>query len=102
MKAAAPLNSFMTTQQREQARLSLLRYCESADQYGLAAALLLQFVRNEGFRGVTGGALDAELAYLAEKGLLAAVSKPISPENPAWRITAAGRDFLATRNLENL
>jgi hypothetical protein len=92
----------MTTQQREQVRLSLLRYCESADQYGLATSLLLQFVRNEGVRGVTSEGLDAEILYLADKGLLVAVNKLVSPENRAWRITAAGRDFLATRNLENL
>ena len=87
----------MNPQQREQIRLSLLRYCESADQYGLAGALLLQFLRNEGFRRLTREGLDAELLYLADKGLLIAVEKPVSPENPAWRITAAGRDLLAER-----
>lgn len=91
----------MTSQQREQVRLSVLRYCESADQYGLGTALLLQFVRNEGLRGLTHESLEAELLYLADKGFLVAVEKPISPENQAWRITAAGRDFLAVRNLEN-
>lgn len=75
----------------------MLRYCESADQYGLGGALLLQFLRNEGFRGVTQEALDAELLYLADKGLMASVNKPVSPENRAWRITAAGRDLLAER-----
>jgi hypothetical protein len=35
------------------------------------------------------------LQYLVDKSLLTAVTKTISPENPAWRITAAGRDFLA-------
>lgn len=88
----------MNAQQREQVRLSLLRYCESADQYGLAAGLLLQFVRNEGFRSVTAENLDAEILYLADKGFLSAVIKSISPENRAWRITAAGRDFLAERD----
>jgi hypothetical protein len=88
-------------EQREQIRLSLLRYCDSADQFGLAASLLLQFLRNEGFRHLTQERLRAEILYLADKGFLVAVEKPISPENPAWRITAAGRDFLASRNLEN-
>jgi hypothetical protein len=91
----------MTNQQREQIRLGLLRYCDAADEYGLAAALLLQFLRNEGFRRATAESLDAELRYLAEKGLLAAVRKTISPENRSWRITAAGRDFLAAQNLES-
>jgi hypothetical protein len=84
-------------EQREQIRLSILRYCEAADQYGLAATLLHQFLRNEGWRGLTAERLELELVYLADKSFLAPVLKPISPENRAWRITAAGRDFLATQ-----
>ena len=91
----------MSPTQREQIRLSILRYCDSADQYGLAATLLLQFIRNEGLRALTSEQLRAELLYLADKSFLVSVTKPISPENPAWRITAAGRDFLATQQLEN-
>jgi hypothetical protein len=90
----------MNSQQREQIRLSILRYCESADQYGLAAPLLLQFIRSEGFRGLSAAGLRAEIDYLADKSLLAPVVKPISPELPAWRITASGRDFLASLNPE--
>jgi hypothetical protein len=88
----------MTTQQREQIRLSTLRYCEAADPYGLADGLLLQFIRSEGFRAVTAAQLRGELQYLADKSLIATVSKTISPENTAWRVTAAGRDFLAAQN----
>jgi hypothetical protein len=36
-----------------------------------------------------------ELQYLADKGMVATVNKSISPENLCWRITAAGRDFIA-------
>lgn len=89
----------LSPEQREQVRLTILRYCESADQFGLAAALLLQFIRSEGFRGLTTDRLHAELVYLADKSFLVPVAKPISPENHAWRITAAGRDFLATQNI---
>jgi hypothetical protein len=85
----------MTPAQREQMRLSLLRYCGSAARYGLATPLLLQFLISEGFRPLSLEELQTELAYLEEKGLLAALPKLISPENEAWRITAAGRDFLA-------
>ena len=86
----------MTSQQREQIRLSLLRYCDAAEQFGLATPLLLQFLRNEGLRSLDAAGLRAELQYLADKGFLAAIPKTISPENEAWRITAEGRDFLAT------
>jgi hypothetical protein len=92
----------MTSAQREQTRLSLLRYCAAAEQFGLATPLLLQFLRNEGLRSLTPASLRAELQYLADKSFLAAIPKTISPENEAWRITAAGRDFLATQNLEEL
>jgi hypothetical protein len=92
----------MTTAQREQVRLSVLRYCDSADQYGLTAPLLLQFIRNEGLRALTAEQLRAELLYLADKSFLVSVPKLISPENPAWRVTAAGRDFLAAQHLEDL
>jgi hypothetical protein len=85
----------MTTWQREQIRLSLMRYCEAAQPYGLGAGLLLQFIRSEGFRAATAEQLAAELNYLGEKNFLAPVVKPLSPENRVWRITAAGRDFLA-------
>ena len=88
----------MTSSQREQIRLSLLRYCDSAEPYGLADALLLQFIRSEGFRALTLAQVQAELRYLHDKSLLAPVEKIVSPENQSWRITAAGRDFLAAQN----
>jgi hypothetical protein len=85
----------MTRPQREQIRLSLLRYCEASGQYGLSEALLLQFIRSEGWRALAPEELHAETVYLADKSLLAAVEKIISPENHSWRITALGRDYLA-------
>jgi len=91
-----------TPEQLEQIRLSALRYCEAANQFGLASPLLLQFVRSEGHRPLNRPQLEAELGYLVDKGLLARVPKEISPENRLWRITAAGRDFLAELNPGNL
>jgi len=92
----------MNTTQREQIRLSLLRYCDSAGQYGLASGLLLQFIRSEGFRSLTAAQLEAEIIYLTDKSFLTRVAKSISPENPAWRITATGRDFIAGQTEEAL
>ena len=43
--------------------------------------------------------LDAELQYLADKGLVVAQDKAISPELKRWRITAAGRDYAAQEKL---
>jgi len=52
--------------------------------------------------GMTVGEQEArdEIAYLADKGLLAPVDQTISPELAAWRITAGGRDWLATEGHE--
>ena len=87
-----------TTEQREQIRLSLLRYCGSAAQYGLATELLAQLLRSEGFGGMDREEARAELMYLADKGLVVSVEKRISPENEAWRITAEGRDLMAGKS----
>jgi hypothetical protein len=81
---------------REQVRLSLLRYLDAAAgrRFGLSDGVMLQHVRSEGF-DVSQSELTAELVYLSEKNLAKPESKEISPENRAWRITAAGRDFYA-------
>ena len=89
----------MNPQQREQLRLSTLRCCELASSYGLATPLLRQFLISEGVRNLTDDSLRAELLYLVDKGLIAPVPKLISPEVEAWRITAAGRDFLSQRGI---
>jgi hypothetical protein len=89
-----------TQPDREQIRLSLLRHCDAAAQYGLATPLLRQLLASEGLRGLDPAQLRAELQYLADKGLLTQLPKLISPENEAWRITAAGRDLLATQQPE--
>lgn len=86
----------MTSPEREQLRLSLLRFLgDNPTRFGFNAALLLQMARNEGRSGLTRENVTAEIEYLADKGFVAAVEKPISPENRAWRILAEGRDYLA-------
>jgi len=87
----------MNATDREQLRLSLLRFLEanSGSRYGLSTGLLRQMAASEGFDGVTEGSIDAELRYLAAKGFVEERAKTISPENRVWRITAAGRDHFA-------
>jgi hypothetical protein len=45
---------------------------------------------------LTEAEVESEMLYLTDKGLAEETTKILSPENQAWRITAAGRDFLAT------
>lgn len=88
----------MTQPERQQARVSLLRYldaaAESAPGRGIGEAVLQQYLVGEGFSGGAQMA-KAELTYLEEKGLVVKVAKKISPELPVWRITADGRDAYA-------
>lgn len=85
----------LNSQQREQMRLSILRWLTTSPVFGLMESLLLEYLRNEGLRGLTLDQLKAELVYLADKDLVVKGDKKVSPENPMWRITAEGRDFYA-------
>lgn len=88
----------MTPEQREQIRLSLLRYldaqAEGAPGRGVTAAVLRQHLVSEGFP-VSEATVLAELHYLRGKALVETVKKALSPENPLWIITSQGRDEYA-------
>lgn len=81
--------------QREQVRLSILRYCATPCTAGIIQSYLVA----EGFR-VDREQVDLEVVYLSDKKLLMKTEKFISPENPLFRTTADGRDFLATSGNE--
>jgi hypothetical protein len=87
----------LTPESREQVRLSLLRYGLGSITVGLAR----QYLASEGFRGLGREEVQAEIDYLADaaKGLLAREDKPVSPEVPRYRTTAAGRDYLAEQGI---
>lgn len=88
----------MTAAQRENFRLALLSVAHAnGSRYGLPVASFALFARRFGFDEAPAIG-ERELDYLTDKGLLAEVPKPISPEVRAWRITAAGRDFLAGKD----
>lgn len=86
----------MNAQQREQVRLSLLRHLDAnaGQRFGLTESVMLMQLRAEGF-GLQLPELRAELAYLQGRSLAAPQAKAISPENPNWQITSAGRDEYA-------
>lgn len=86
---------------REQLRLTALRIlATNPTEYGLAANVLLALVQSQGHPGLLGSELAGELQYLQDAELVVPVRKVISPELRAWRITKAGRDFLAERGIE--
>ena len=89
----------MSAARLEHVRLSALRYCAETGEIGYMERAILQDIRNEGLRELTESELRAEMQYLADKGLITAVSKALSPDLKRWRVTAAGRDFLAEQGL---
>jgi hypothetical protein len=86
----------MNPEQREQARISLLRIMTvNPTKYGLPGRYLKNATAAEGMR-LTEAEIESEMLYLTDKGLAEETTKILSPENQTWRITAAGRDYLAT------
>lgn len=88
----------MNTVDREQLRLSLLRFLDAraeSSPKGLGEGLLHQMARAEGRTDLAQATVRTELQYLADKGLVDVSEKVLSPENRQWRITAQGRDAYA-------
>lgn len=88
----------MNATDRQQLRLSLLRFLdENVTRYGFELGYLHQCARSEGRPKLSADEVDAELLYLEDKGFIEQPAKAISPELRAWRINAAGRDYLAVQ-----
>jgi len=88
----------MSPKTREELRLLILTTIAAAKGYaipldGIRLGLPAQHRRMEG------DDLQAEVQYLVDKGFVAPESKRLSPENREWKITAEGRDYLATEGL---
>lgn len=87
----------LNPQQREDLRVAMLEVLEAnATRHGLGIVGLAFLVKRFGFEPTNAQVL-AEMTYLEDRHLVVCLDKVISPENKFWRITAAGRDFLAER-----
>jgi hypothetical protein len=81
---------------RELLRRALLLVLDAnGSPHGLGKQALALLIHQFGARA-NGDQVSAEMQYLEDKGLVTRVQKTISPENGLWRITAEGRDFLAS------
>ncbi len=83
----------------ESFRINLLQQLRAAAPSSLAVGTLVTGAILAGFSAANTDFVRSALSYLADKGLVADVPKPISPENKRWRITAAGTDTLAEAGL---
>lgn len=78
-------------------RLSILRWCQ---RKGISRALVLAYARGEGFRGRDlEDDVRAELDFLSDPavGLIRAEVSPVEPNDPLYKITAAGRNELTSQ-----
>lgn len=84
----------ISVEQREQVRLSLLRYGLAGG--GFKVGLATAYLRAEGWK-LERSEVQAEINYLAhpQKGLLEQVAKAVSPEVAEYRTTPNGQDYLA-------
>lgn len=89
----------MNATQTEILRHALLTGAEAGKPYGMTVELFAMAARSMGLRSVTAAEIEAEIAYLVDKGFLHLEPKALSPENRRWRISATGRDYLATEGL---
>lgn len=86
----------MNPESREDFRKALLRVLDANNtRFGLGAKALGHLVASYGFPSPNQDDVKSEVQYLEDKELVSQVMKGVSPENRCWRITAAGRDFVA-------
>ena len=88
----------MIPELRELLRQRILGLLDAASSLGLREGSIHLQITAAGFE-TKPNEVAAEIVYLADKGFVTATDKPISPELKRWRITAAGRDYLATEGL---
>jgi hypothetical protein len=88
----------MTTTERELFRNTLLIQLEFASKMGLPIATLVNGAKIAGFP-IDSKDAEKELDYLVDKTFAEETTRAVSPENKRWRITASGRDYLATQGL---
>lgn len=86
----------MSARETENLRRAILNVLDAnKTRFGLGLDGVTLFVSNFGFQSIESKTVEPEIQYLAEKGLVGEIDKTVSPENRRWRITAAGRDFIA-------
>lgn len=90
----------MKGEQLETFRLALLKVAAAnLSRWGMPLVGFKLHVARFGFIDAKTEEISPEVDYMVGKGLMEEVAKHLSPENRAWRITPAGRDYLAEREL---
>jgi hypothetical protein len=83
---------------RENLRILLLTIFEASKPFTVELRVLrANLPKNH--RSADDATLLAEIDYLKDKAFIHEEPKVLSPENRAWKISAVGRDFLASEGL---
>jgi hypothetical protein len=80
-------------------RVCLLQQLRAVAPADLPVGTLVIGAQAQGFAAASAETVRSELVYLLDKDLVVVPERIVSPENKRWRITAAGRDFLAEAGL---
>lgn len=87
----------MTPEYLRQFRINLLLQAREAGRFGLSVNAFLIGAKSAGFRSATAETVREEIDYLQDKEQLDTVPQEISPEVESFRVTATGRDWLASQ-----
>lgn len=79
-------------------RHAILTQLHAAQPASLATDTIAQGVRLAG-HDTTSATLQNELLYLEDRTLITTAPHPLDPSLPRYRLTATGRDYLATQGL---
>jgi hypothetical protein len=85
----------LTPQDTELIRIAQLRILNTVPGRALSERLVAQLISSELGQKVELDQIRGEPEYLQDKRMVEPAHKDISPELRAYRITAAGRDYLA-------
>jgi hypothetical protein len=80
-------------------RINLLIQMRAAGRLGLTLNELVVGAKTQGHSSATADTVREEIDYLIDKKQVAPVEQEISPEVESFKVTALGRDWLATQNL---
>ena len=80
-------------------RTNILLQLRAAGTLGLTSNELVVGAKSQGFADIDRETVEEELAYLSDKKHVEKLPKEISPEVESFRVTAAGRDYLAINRL---
>ena len=87
----------MTPEQRELFRIAILRVLDNNNtRFGLGGKAIAHHLPIYGFSNADSADIKSEVQYWTDKGHVGEVLKGVSPENRCFRITSAGRDYIAT------